>query len=90
MSKFVTQTRPVYEKLVEIRDQFTKADLHDPEDSLKWIADLEEAERQVLLAWANSTRDINPCMLGDVEAGRMKWYPALDEYLNRMFYSKEG
>lgn len=85
-SKFVVKTRPVYEKLVELRDEFSKADISDPELALELIAGLEQAERNVLLTWAKATSDINPGMIGDVEAGRMKWYPALDEYLNRMFY----
>lgn len=84
---FVTTVRPVYEKLVQLRDEFTKADVTDPEEALETIARLEAAEHNVLVAWAQSTRDINPGMLGDVESGRLTWYPALGEYLGRVLYA---
>lgn len=84
MTNFVTTVRPVYEKLVQLRDDFSKADVNDPEEALEFIARLEAAEYDVLVSWAKSTRDINPTMLDEVESGRMKWYPALNEYLNRM------
>lgn len=87
MTDFVTTVRPVYEKLVQLRDDFVKEEVHDPEEALETIARLEAAEHNVLVAWAKSTRDINPTMLGDVEAGRMKWYPALNEYLDRVLYT---
>lgn len=85
-SKFVVETRPVYEKLVELRDEFSKADISDPELTLELIAGLEQAERNVLLTWAKATRDINPSMLGDVEAGRIVWSSKIERYLNRVLY----
>lgn len=85
-SKFVVDIRPVYEKLIELWDEFNKADISDPVLTLELIAGLKQAERNVLLTWAKATSDINPGMLEDIESGRLKWYPALDEYLNRMLY----
>ena len=88
-SKFVVETRPVYEKLVDLWDEFSKADISDPELALELIAGLEQAERNVLLTWAESTVDVNPTMLDDVNSGRVVWCPSLNDHLSKVLYPNE-
>ncbi len=86
MSEFELAVKPLYQKLIKTRQHFVDLDLDTAsvEDVQQYIYDIETGEHQVLLAWATSTSDINPGMVDDVCNGRMKWYPALDDYLKRM------
>ena len=58
---------------------------HKPITMTTTMATTKNTQNEV--AWAKSTREFNPTMLGDVEAGRIKWYPALIEYLDRVLYA---
>ncbi len=83
---FVKEVTPVYKRLLVARERFYNLDTlkasHEMIDS--FINRIEEAEKAVLVAWAKATAAFNPGMLADVEAGRMRWYPALDDYMRRM------
>ena len=48
------------------------------------VNDLEEQEKNVMIAWANATKDINPNMLNDIENGRLNYERHFEEFLNTL------
>lgn len=85
--KFIEQTKPVLLVLLKMKAEFRK--LMDNQDTptetvLEKLDEIERQEIKVLVAWAESTRDINASMLGDIERGQCRYTKKKETYLMRM------
>ena len=84
---FVSAVKPVFRRLLLMQAEFRQLDVStlDIETLQQKLDALEAQEKRVMLAWARSTRDINPGFLADVESNRCRYTNAVESYLNRMF-----
>ena len=75
-----------YRKLIEKEQAFRDTDFTklSADATRTSLTELEEAEREVMFAWAYSTRDINPSMLSEVKNNRVSFLKVL-EFLGEYF-----
>jgi len=77
--KFTEAVKPVFIKLLEAEAAFRDLDkvaIGTP-GVLAELEKLEQMEKELLITWAKSTRDINPTMLRDVENNTLSYCPAI-------------
>lgn len=87
---FVDAVKPVFIKLLAKKKAFKQLDICELSlDTVKVvveekIAELSCLENQVMMAWAESTRDINPSLVESVQRGSIHLDPATYAYLRRV------
>lgn len=81
-SQFVGQTKPVMLELLDLKKRFRETE--QSENSIDKINEIEKKEHDVLVAWAISTKDINPTMLHEVETGQCRYTSKIERYLIRV------
>ena len=90
--KFVNAVKPVFMRLKSKKKEFRLLDIStvNPEDVKEvvegFITEIHELENEVLMAWAESTKDINPGLVDSVERGTIRFVPAKYDYLNRVLF----
>ncbi|HBX60548.1 MULTISPECIES: hypothetical protein [unclassified Methylophaga] len=80
--KFEEQTKPVMIELLDLKKRFRETELTD--DCMTKIYEIEKKEHEVLVAWAISTKEINPTMLREVVKGQCRYTPKKEDYLIRV------
>ncbi len=81
-SQFVGQTKPVMLELLDLKKRFRETELS--ENSIDKINEIEKKEHDVLVAWAISTKDINPTMLHEIKTGQCRYTSKKERYLIRV------
>jgi len=87
---FIDAVRPVFILLMEKKAEFRQLDICSLNaENVKevvegYISQIHELEKQVLMAWAESTKDINPGLADSVERGTIRFVPAKYDYLKRV------
>lgn len=81
-SQFIEQTKPVMLELLDLKKRFQETEL--TENSLGMINKIEKKEHEVLIAWAISTKDINPTMLHEIKTGQCRYTSKKERYLIRV------
>ena len=87
---FMSTVLPTYLNFLELEGRFP---LDVPaKELLEKVIELDIAEKDVLLAWANATRKENPSMLSDVNGGYVKLLPLQKIYLQGLLkdFKKDG
>jgi hypothetical protein len=74
-----------YRKLIEKEQAFRDTDFTklSADATRTSLTELEEAEREVMFAWAYSTRDINPSMLSEVKNNRVSLTRCKRDYIQQ-------
>ena len=85
-SQFVETVAPKFKELLKLKRHFRSIRLDElsPEQLRDKLAQLQTKEREVMSAWAKSTKEINPSMISDVEQGRCNYTLAKESYLRRV------
>lgn len=85
-SDFETKVSPAFQQLLHAKHRFRTLDVINlPSEQLKEeLANLERLEKDVMRIWAESTQDINPGMLAEVEAGKCNYTGAVETYLYKV------
>ena len=84
-STFPQRTKSMFEKMIVMKERFCRLDLTKlSNDQAKQELDaLDDAERNVMLAWAEETADINPGMLREVKEGQLKYTLKSERFLTQ-------
>lgn len=88
-NQFIDSTRPVLVELLDLKSTFRKmsepTDDQSPLDEIMaMLAKIERKEHEVLIAWATSTKAINPTMLNEVKRGSCTYTLKKEAYLMRV------
>lgn len=78
---FPMHIKPAFERLMEAQREWKKMDLGvmSKEDILSKLEMMETLERNVMVAYAECTKDINPGLLSDVERGSVTYTLRMEE-----------
>lgn len=92
---FIDAVKPVFIRLMDKKAEFRQLDICSlNEEDFKevvegYISQIDDLEKQVLMAWAESTKDINPGLADSVERGTIRFVPAKYDYLKRVLKLEE-
>jgi hypothetical protein len=86
---FTEQVKPAFLNLLASQARFKTTDTEDVDATLSGLDELDSLERAVMLAWAESTRDINPGMLSDVKKGLCRYTLKTERYLQKMLLDSQ-
>lgn len=88
-NQFISKTKPVLVELLDMKSIFMQMTVptedQSPIDEVVAMLDkIERKEHEVMIAWATSTKTINPTMLAEVKRGSCRYTLKKEAYLMRV------
>lgn len=86
MDKIVALIKPAFKALLREPERVRNLDFATMSNDqvLDCFGHLEDMEKEVMLAWANATTDINPTLLQEVKRGITKYNPSTEAFFHRL------